>query len=127
MATQLTVTLPDEIYDRIQRLAEQAGVDSAHVLTLMLSLSLPSLPEMDSRPMGSLSDEEVLTAADSMMDSLQSARLSELLQIQQSGYINPREMNELNVLMAIYNAGQQRKLDGLVEAVKRGLRKRLDE
>lgn len=127
MATQLTVTLADEMYDRIQRLAEQSGVDSAHILTLMLNLSLPSLPEMDLRPLATLTDDEVLAVADSMMDSSQSARLSELLQQQQAERLNASDDNELNVLMAIYTAGQQRKLDGLVEAVKRGLRKRLDE
>lgn len=127
MVTQLMVTLPDEIYDRIQRLAERSGMDTNRVLTMMLTYSLPSLPEMDTSPVESLSDETVLALADSMMDTTQSARMSELLQKQQADGLSDSEKDELNVLMAIYTAGQGRKLEGLAEAVKRGLRKRLDE
>ena len=127
MVTQLMVTLPDEIYDRIQRLAEHAGMDTNRVLTMMLMSSLPPLPELDTRPVQILSDEEVLALADSMMDTIQSARMSELLQKQQASHLDASERDELNVLMAIYTAGQGRKLEGLVEAIRRGLRKRLDE
>jgi hypothetical protein len=126
MTTPITVNLPDDVYQRAQNLADMTGQAVEDVLEGLLSLSMPSLAEMDSRPVETLPDPDVLALADSTMDAGQSAHLSILLDKKQAGEITVAEQNELKTLMAIYDAGQQRKTEALVEAVKRGLRARLE-
>jgi hypothetical protein len=55
------------------------------------------------------------------MEPAQDTRLSELLDKQQSGTLNPEEPQELDTLMQIYREGLLRKATALAEAVKRGL------
>jgi hypothetical protein len=123
MVMQLTVTIPDEIYKRVQQLAQSSGQEVTTVASMVLGLSLS---ELDSRSVESLSDNEIIILADSMMDSEQNARFSALQDKQQAGTITSAERDELRILLEIYNAGQLRKTQALVEAVKRGLRPRLD-
>jgi SspJ family small acid-soluble spore protein len=123
MTIQVTLTLPDELYERVQKLASRTALDADAVLARMLGFSLP---ELDERPLVDLSDDEVLRLAGSLMDTAQQARMSELMAKQHEGGLNAAERDELTILNAIYDAGQARKLDALVEAVKRGLRQRLD-
>ncbi len=62
MSTQVTVTLPDEVYRSAVRLAQLARREVTDVLSDALTLSLPSL-HRDSDvvpPMETLSDTEVL-------------------------------------------------------------------
>lgn len=126
MVTELKITLPDEIYERMMRLAERTHQDVEVIIAMMLGLSMPSLLEMDLRPINTLSDDEVLALAKSRMDDVQSQRMSVLQHRQQAGEMSNREQQELNILMEIYEAGQSRKADALVEAVRRNLRERLD-
>jgi predicted transcriptional regulator len=123
MTTKVTVTLPDEIYKRVERMAELVGRDASEVIVQKLSDDLPPIPsEMDARPVAALSDEEVLAAADSMMDRTMNARMSELLQKQQAAPLDETEQVVQDKLMEIYSSGQLRKAEAWVEAVKRGLR-----
>ena len=123
MAVQLIVTLPEHVYERAQRLAELTGRDVADVVTNSLGWVFSPLDDvMDTTPVESLADQAVLGLADSQMDITQSSRMSELLQKQQASLISDPEHAELETLMAIYDLGQQRKTEALVEAVKRGLR-----
>jgi|SRR5688572_26842965 hypothetical protein len=118
----ITITLPDEVVERIQRLAAKSGQDVEDVLNKMPVLLMSVLPEFHATPVETLSDNEVLQIADSQMDIEQSQRQSELLQKQQNDALNQGEQQELDMLLSIYKTGQRRKLEGWVEAVKRGLR-----
>jgi NADH dehydrogenase FAD-containing subunit len=126
MGVELTVTLPEHVYQRARRLAELTGRDVVDILVDRLDSLLPPLSsELDVRPVETLSDEDVLVLADSQMEADQGSRLSVLLQKQQADTINDGERAELSMLMEIYDAGQLRKSQALVEAVKRGLREPL--
>ena len=127
MSAQLTVTLPDNVYRRAKRLAELTGRDVAEVITEKLDALLPPLSsEIDMQPLESLSDAEVITLAGGQMDIVLSSRMSTLQYKQQAGTINDDERAELKMLMELYDVGQRRKTQALVETVKRGLRQRLD-
>lgn len=126
MSTQVIVTLPDNVYQRAQRLAELSGLDIEDMIAEHLGLLPPLSTEMDTRPVESLSNDDVLALADSMMEEAQSTRMSVLLQKQQAGGVNDVERAELKMLMDIYKVGQVRKAQAMVEAVRRGLRDPLD-
>ncbi|MEH1765277.1 hypothetical protein [Nostoc sp.] len=68
-----------------------------------------------------LSDEQVLVLTELQMESAQDARLSELLDRQQSGNLTESDRSELQTLMQVYQEGLLRKATALSEAVKRGL------
>jgi hypothetical protein len=126
MSTQVTVTLPDNIYRRAQRLAELSGLDVEDIIAEHLEKLMPPLSsEMDTRPVQTLSDDEVLIFADSMMEEPLSSLMSVLLQKQQAGELTDMERGELKMLMDIYGVGQIRKAQAMVEAVRRGLREAL--
>jgi predicted DNA-binding protein len=127
MSAQLTVTLPDNVYQRAKRLAELTGRDVTDVISEKLTALLPPLSsEMDMRPIESLSDEAIERLADGQMDVALSSRMSTLQYKQQAGTISDDERAELKLLMELYDVGQLQKTQALVEAIKRGLRQRLD-
>lgn len=121
---QLTVKLPDKVYKRVERMAELLGRDAAEIIAQKLGDDLPPLPsEMDARPIVSLSDEEVLSLADSMMDKPLNSRMSDLVQKEKQALpLSDAEKAELKMLWDIYDSGQERKAEAWVEAVKRKLR-----
>jgi hypothetical protein len=61
MSTQVTITLPDEVYQRAQRFAHLANRDVASVLADSILLSIPSVREeaLMLAPVFSLGDDEV--------------------------------------------------------------------
>ena len=123
MSNQVTVALPEHIFRRAQRFAELTGSTLETAISDMLILSLPPLTsEFDMTPIETLSDEDILALADSQMDVAYRNRMSSLQFKQQAGLITAEERAELHMLMEVYNAGQIRKTQALVEAVKRGLR-----
>lgn len=122
MTMQVMVKLPDDVYQKAEGLAQRTGRNIADVLTSMLEVSLPSIPDFSTKPLNDLSDEEVLFLADSRMDSSQNVRLSTLLQKQQETELDEIERHELSLLMYIYHEGSLRKARATVEAVQRGLR-----
>jgi hypothetical protein len=107
MATRVVVTLPDDVYRRVERLARLTSRDVADLLADTITLVLPPLDV--SAELGpaitSLSDEEVLQLTDLQMRPEQDRRLSALLQKQQA---------------------LLRKAQALHEAVRRGLRAPLE-
>ncbi|PSB26812.1 hypothetical protein [Stenomitos frigidus] len=123
MSTEITITLPDEVYQRAERFARLANRDVAGVLADTIQLSMPpvraDLSELE--PLSALSDKQVLTLAELQMEPEQDARLSELLDRQQAGTLAENEHSELQTLMQIYQEGLLRKATALSEAVKRGL------
>lgn len=123
MSTQITITLPDEVYQQIERFARLANRDVASILadTIQNSIPLIRADVLDLKPVSDLSDEQVLALTELQMEPDQDARLSELLDRQQAGILVENERLELQNLMQIYQEGLLRKAIALSEAVKRGL------
>jgi hypothetical protein len=123
MSTQITITLPDDVYQRADRFARLANRDIASVLADTIQLSLPpisaNVPDLE--PVSALADEQVLALTALQMEPDQDARLSELLDRQQAGLLSEPQRLELQTLMQIYQEGLLRKATALSEAVKRGL------
>jgi hypothetical protein len=123
MSTQITITLPDDIYQRAELFARLANRDIASVLADTIQLSIPpvSLDILDLQPVADLPDEQVLALTELQMEPEQDARLSVLLDRQQANLITENERLELQALMQLYQEGLLRKATALSEAVKRGL------
>jgi hypothetical protein len=123
MSTQITITLPDEVYQRAERFARLANRDVASVLADTIQLSIPPVRAdiIDLEPLSTLSDEQVLALTELQMEPDQDTRLSELLACQQAGILAEDERPELQILMQIYQQGLLRKATALSEAVKRQL------
>ncbi len=129
MSTQVTITLPDEVYQRAERFAHLANRDVASVLADSILLSIPSVrvEALMLAPLSSLGDEEVVALTELQMEPDQDQRLSLLLDRQQEGVLNDSEQLELQTLMQTYQEGLLRKATALGEAVKRGLIEPLSE
>jgi hypothetical protein len=127
MSTQVTVTLPDEVYRSAVRLAQLARREVEDVLTDTLTLSLPSLHQDQDAlpPIESLSDANILALTRLELPPTQDRRLSALLDRQQAGSLTDAERGELLTLMQAYQEGLLRKAQALQEAVRRGLREPL--
>lgn len=123
ISTQITITLPDKIYQRAKLFARHANRDMASVLADTIQLSMPPvrLDILDLPPVADLPDEQVLALTELQMEPEQDARLSALLDRQQASLITENERLELQSLMQIYQEGLLRKATALGEAVKRGL------
>lgn len=123
MSTQVTITLPDEIYQRAELFARLANRDIASVLADSIQLSMPAVRAnvLDLEPIAKVSDEQVLALTELQMEPDQDNRLSELFDRQQAGLLTENERLELQALMQIYQEGLLRKATALSEAVKRGL------
>jgi hypothetical protein len=124
MATEVTITLPDEVYQRAERFAMLANRDLNSVLADTVGASLFSIqPHLTNlTPIDLLPDPEILALSNLQMDPDQDARLSELLEKQRERSLLSNEPQELEGLMQIYREALLRKTAALVEAVKRGLR-----
>jgi hypothetical protein len=129
MSTQITITLPDEVYQRAERFARLANREIASVLvdTIQLSIPLVRADILDLEPISDLPDEQVLALTELQMEPEQDTRLSELLDRQQVGLLVEDERLELQTLMQIYQEGLLRKATALSEAVKRGLMEPLSQ
>jgi hypothetical protein len=119
MSTQVTVTLPDEVYRRAKRLAQLTSCDVADILTDTIVLSLPPFSQRQEliKPVAELSDEEILALTELQMEPAQDRRLSLLLDRQQAGELTEPERSELLELMQFYQEGLLRKAQALHEAV----------
>jgi CopG-like RHH_1 or ribbon-helix-helix domain, RHH_5 len=128
MAARVVVTLPDDVYRRVEQLAQLTNRDVADLLADTITLSLPPL-DLSSRSVQavtSLSDEDVLALTELQMLPAQDRRLSALLQKQQAQALSDPERAELLALMQVYQEGVLRKAQALREAVRRGLRTPLE-
>ena len=127
MSNQITITLPDDVYQKAEHFARLANRDLASVLVDTIQFSIPpiSLEATNLEPVSALSDQQVLALTELQMESEEDIRLSELLDKQQAGIVTESEHSELQTLMQIYQEGLLRKATALSEAVKRGLIKEL--
>ena len=123
MDIPVTINLPDDVYRRAERFAHLANRDLSSILTDTLTRSLLSISSQTNtlQPISELSDRKVMALTHLEMEPAQDTRLSELLDKQQSGTLNPEEPQELDTLMQIYREGLLRKATALAEAVKREL------
>jgi CopG-like RHH_1 or ribbon-helix-helix domain, RHH_5 len=128
MAARVVVTLPDDVYRRVEQLAQLTNRDVADLLadTITLSLTPLDLSSRSVQAVTSLSDEDVLALTELQMLPAQDRRLSALLQKQQAQALSDPERAELLALMQVYQEGLLRKAQALREAVRRGLRTPLE-
>ena len=122
MSTQVTLTIPDELYEYAQQWAVLMQQDVPETLTDALSLVLTPLsssPEL--KPVSSLPDDDVLALTTTQMDSVPGERLGLLLEKQRESTLDQSELAELAALMQLYNQLWIRQSEALAEAVKRGL------
>ena len=128
MNTQVTLTLPEELYEYARRWATITQRDLSEMLTDALTIVLTPVyttPRLE-RPVSSLSDEDVLALSKAQMRPAQGRRLSELLEKQREDELTKRERPELLALMQVYNQLWIRQSEALAEAVRRGLRRPLE-
>ena len=128
MSTQVTLTLPDKLYERARHWATITQRDLSETLTEALTIVLTPVytaPRLK-RSVSSLSNEKVLALCKAQMRPAQGRRLSELLEKQREGTLTERERPELLAVMQVYNQLWIRQSEALVEAVRRGLRKPLE-
>ena len=126
--TEITISLPNEIYKHAARLSDATRLPIADILTDALSFTLPTLDGAALREdiVSKLDDAEIMALAASQMPPAQDQRLSDLLYRQREELLSAEEAAELLSLMSLYYRGWRRKTEALVEAVKRGLRPPLE-
>lgn len=122
MSTQITLELPDELYEQAQQWAAITQQELSATLTEALSLVLMPLPVTNGPPVADLPDEEVLAMTKTSVTPAQGHRLSELLAKQREGELLETERAELLALMHHYHHLWIRQSEALAEAVERGLR-----
>ncbi|MEA5554229.1 hypothetical protein VB713_25155 [Anabaena cylindrica UHCC 0172] len=124
MSNQITITLPDDVYQKAEHFARLANRDLASVLVDTIQFSIPpvSLEAATCEPVSSLSDQQVLALTKLQIKSEEDSLLSKFLDRQQAGILTESEHSELQTLMQIYQEGLLRKATALSEAVKRGLK-----
>jgi hypothetical protein len=123
MTTQITLNIPDDVYQRAERFARLANRDIASVLADSIAQSIPPLGVHINTltPVTELSTEQLLALTELQLEPQQDAQLSDLLDQQQAGTISTESRLELEALMQVYQEGLLRKATALAEAVKRGL------
>lgn len=123
MERQITLTLSDKALKRAAGLASLVARRVEDILAETLEISLPDIGGDVALPsLASLSDDEVLALAQIRMESLQSERLSALLNKQQAGILAEEERSELNGLFQAYLRLWLRQSEALAETANRGLR-----
>jgi len=128
MNTQVTLTLPEELYEYARHWATITQRDLSEMLTDALTIVLTpvyTMPRLE-RPVSSLSDEDVLALSKAQMRPAQGRRLSALLGKQREGELAESARSELLALMQVYNQLWIRQSEALAEAVRRGLRRPLE-
>lgn len=123
MVMQITLNIPDAVYQRAKKLASLIDVDVETVVSMMLELSLPRfIPDMDlSVPVTTITNDELLAATKLRLLPEQSERHSQLLKQQQNATLSDIEKAELDTLNRVYELGIVYQSQALAEAVKRGL------
>jgi hypothetical protein len=128
MATQITLNLPDEIYQKAEHFAQLTNRNIADILTQVITLSLSPISSqsiltnsLEVASIASLADEEIIALTDLEMEPEQDQQLSELLYNQQAGTLTNTEHSELLALIQIYQEKLLLKAQALREAVQRDL------
>ena len=117
MSTPITLNLRDEVYQQAEILAQLQHRSVAEILAETIEILL--LPT--TKPVSALSDSEVIALTQLRLPPIQEQRLTELLDLQQSGTIALTEREELQALIHIYEDRLLLQAQALNEAVRRGL------
>lgn len=128
MSNQVTLTLPDDLYENAQQWAVIMQRELSDTLTDALRIVLTPVvtkPKVE-RPVSTLSDEEVIALSSVQMDKEQGERLGKLLEKQRENTLTTIEQVSLMALMQVYHQLWIRQSEALAEAVKRGLRPPLE-
>lgn len=128
MSNQVTLTLPDDLYENAQQWAVMMQRELSETLTDALRVVLTPVvtkPKAE-RPVSALSDEEVIALSKVQMDKEQGERLGKLLEKQRENTLTAIEQVSLMMLMQVYHQLWIRQSEALAEAVKRGLRPPLE-
>jgi hypothetical protein len=121
MSAKVTLTLPDDLYQRAEALADQSGREVAEVLMVTLDVTLPQAIEASSTPVDAMSEKSLLATSQMTMDDKQQDRMAHLLAKQRNAPLDATENLELSLLLHRYDEGSRRKAEALAEAVRRGL------
>ena len=104
MSEEVTLTLPDGLFERAQLWASQSGRPVADFLMQTIEASLLPLGQVP-KPVIEWTGDEVLSAVDSHLCPDVDQRLSELLARQPEGSLSGQEAKELERLMLVYQEG----------------------
>lgn len=125
---EVTLNLPEPVIARARDLAASNQRDFRDVLADVLVTSLP--PSNGTVPPGAdlsgLSDQEVLAIADGRLSGTASERLHQLREWQDQRDLTPDEDEEFDRAIDSLAEANGRKALAWVEAVRRGLKPRLD-
>ncbi len=124
MSSQVTLTIPDKLYEQAQHWAILTQRDLAETLTDALTLVLTPLQVNPQREptVTELPDSAVLALTQVRMKATQGQRLTALLAKQRENSLTDAERHEMLALSQIYGRLWLRQAEALVESVRRGLR-----
>ena len=128
MSKQITLTIPDQLYEQAEQWAIVTQRDITETLTDALTIILTPMytaPELE-QPITALSDRKVLALSKLQMDVKQGERFSKLLDRQREGLLTEPEHREMLALAQIYAQLWVRQSEALLETVRRGLRQPLE-
>ena len=124
---EVSVKLPNSLYQGVSHLAESKKKSVSEIIKNAVQKAVAEDSETLERPLADCSDEEVLALANMKMSETENFKMSDLLKKQREEIITPLERNELAVLFRVYQVGNLRKSQGIVEAVLRDLIKTPDD
>ncbi len=124
---EISVKLPNNLYEGVSHLAKSKKKSVATIIKNAMEKVVSEAAETIERPLADCSDAEVLALAKLKIPSEQAKRQSELLYKNQADTLTPLERNELEVQLYVYQIGNLRKAQGIVESVRRGLIKTPDD
>ena len=124
MTRQVTLELPDALYEQARSWAALSQQELTGALTDALALAFMPLPEqsIDQPTVDGLNDADLLALSTVQMEQSQGERLDDLLRQQSAGTLTRDGQRTLNVLMQTYHQLWLRQSAALAEAVRRGLR-----
>lgn len=120
---EITLRLPDRVYQQAQRWATITNQELDIALTEALEIALTpvhAVAEADT-PIDSLNDAQVLALTKAQMPGENGRRLSHLSGLHAEGALSPDEQQELMALAGLYQHYWMRQAEALAEAVRRGL------
>lgn len=118
---EITVTLPEKVFQDITKYAELANKPVGDVISEKIEADF-HISNVDNEDiLADWSDADVLELANLRLPEDQDKRLGELLVKQREKELSPSERVEMEGLMESYHVANFRKAQGIVEAVRRGL------
>ena len=120
---EVTLQLPNSLYERAQQWAAvtRQDLDAALTDALAVALSpLPTSPELEI-PVETLTDEQLLAETRRQMPPERGRRLSELSARRREGVLSVEDQQEVLALAQLYQRLWLRQAEALAEAARRGL------